>query len=68
MAAVWMDPIVEEVREAGDRLARAAGYDLHEFCRQIREHQQQYADRLVNLPPRRLKDVAVGSDPASQEH
>ena len=51
---MWDDPIVREVREAGDKLAREAGYDLHEFCERIAQHQRQYADRLVTLPPRKL--------------
>lgn len=51
---MWDDPIVREVREAGDKLAREAGYDLHVFCQRIAQHQRQYADRLVTLPPRKL--------------
>ena len=64
---MWIDPIVEEVREAGDKLAREAGYDLHEFCRRIREDQQQYADRLVRLPPRQLRETATTSNDDKRE-
>ena len=54
MVPMWNDPIIQEVREAAERMARDAGYDLHRFCERIREHQTRYADRLVTLPPRRL--------------
>jgi hypothetical protein len=55
---MWDDPIVREVREAGDKLAREAGYDLHEFCQRIVQHQSRYADRLVTLPSRKLHVAA----------
>lgn len=41
------DPIVEEVRKAGDKLIRQADYDLHRFCQRLGEYEKQYADRLV---------------------
>ncbi|MCX7014166.1 MAG: hypothetical protein NTW86_16720 [Candidatus Sumerlaeota bacterium] len=48
------DPIVEEVRRAGDRLARACGYDLHKLCERLRQTEREFADR-VSTPeaPRR---------------
>lgn len=56
------DPVMEEVRQAADQLAREAGYDLSEYCRRIREHERQYADRLVTLPAQPLdEDVACES-------
>ena len=30
---MWKDPIVQEVRKAGEELARQADYDLHTFFR-----------------------------------
>lgn len=55
---MWNDPIVEEVREAAEQLARDAGYDLHRLCERIRAHETQYADRLVTLPAKKLKPAA----------
>ena len=60
---MWIDPIVEEVRKAGDKLARQADYDLHRFCERIREHEKQYADRLVTLKPRPLPHQTAGPKP-----
>jgi len=57
---MWIDPIVQEVREAADRLAQEAGYDLHEFCKHIREHERKFSDRLVTLAPRRLQPRPTG--------
>lgn len=36
---VWRDPIVADVRRAREELFAAAGYDIHEFCRRLREKQ-----------------------------
>ncbi|MEW6687314.1 MAG: hypothetical protein AB1393_14110 [Candidatus Edwardsbacteria bacterium] len=38
---MWEDPIVEEVREAGARLAEKCGYDLHVFAEMLRRHQKE---------------------------
>jgi hypothetical protein len=32
----WEDPIVAEVRKVREELFAAAGFDLDEFCRQLR--------------------------------
>jgi len=44
------DPIVTEVRKAGQILAEQAQGDLHTFFRHLRKAQQQYRDRLVQAP------------------
>jgi hypothetical protein len=36
---VWQDPIVAEVRRVREDLFAAAGYDIREFCRRLREKQ-----------------------------
>ena len=60
---MWIDPIVEEVRETGDKLAKAVDYDLHRFCERIREYEQQHPERLVSLPPRHIeKAVTIQTD------
>ena len=35
----WRDPIVAEVREVREALFAAAGHDVHEFCRGLRERE-----------------------------
>lgn len=55
------DPIVAEVRKAREALFAAAGYDLDEFCRQLRERQQKEGRRVVSLSPRPVQHHATGS-------
>jgi hypothetical protein len=35
----WRDPIVAEVRLVREALFAAAGYDIHEYCRRLRQEQ-----------------------------
>lgn len=44
------DPIVEEVRQAGARLASDAGNDIHRFFENLREAQKGYGRPLVREP------------------
>ena len=44
------DPIVAEVRKAGDEMAREANYDLHTLCERLREAERQHPERLVKTP------------------
>jgi hypothetical protein len=39
------DPIIDEVRKAGEDLAKESGYDLHVLCERLRESE--------NLDPKR---------------
>ena len=43
----WRDPIVAEVRRAREALFAAAGYDIREFCRRMRERQATSGHRVV---------------------
>lgn len=47
---MYEDPIVTEVRKAGQALAEQAEGDLHTFFEYLREVQQKYQDRLVQAP------------------
>ena len=49
----WEDPIVGEVRRVREELFAAAGYDLEEFCKRLREQQQREGRAVVTRPPRR---------------
>ena len=43
------DPIIEEVRKAGENLAREAGYNVHSFFNLLREREKLHAARVVSL-------------------
>lgn len=49
----WCDPIVAEVRQAREALYAAAGYDIHEFCRHLRERQESSGHPVVRRSPAR---------------
>ena len=49
---VWQDPIVAEVRRVREDLFAAAGYDIREFCRRLREKQPGSGHPVVTRPPR----------------
>ena len=48
----WRDPIVAEVRRAREALFAAAGYDIRELFRRLREEQATSAHRIVTRVPR----------------
>lgn len=45
------DPIIREVREVREQLAREAGYDLHTMCERLREAEKRHPERVVCLQP-----------------
>jgi hypothetical protein len=44
-----------------EELFGAAGYDLDEFCRQLREQQQKEGRQVVTRPPRKPRGRTTGS-------
>ena len=62
---MYEDPIVTEVRDAGQRLADQAEGNLHLFFQRLREAQKQYEERLVQGPRRPFQ--AAESDLPSGE-
>jgi len=46
------DPVVDEVRKAGEEMAREAGFDLHTLCERLREAEQRHPERVVRLRAR----------------
>ena len=56
---MWEDPIVEETREARERLSAQFGHDLAALCAFLREKEKEHPDRLVTLPPRHPELVEV---------
>ena len=44
------DPIVEEVRKYREDHARRFDYDLTKICRDLKEKEKNYGNRVVSLP------------------
>ena len=55
----WRDPIVTEVRRVRQALFAAAGYDIREFCRRLREEQAASGHHVVT-PARRKESGKPG--------
>jgi hypothetical protein len=55
------DPIVNEIRKAGEQLAREANYDLHTFFENMRDSEKKRKDKVVSKikyeAPSRLNGV-----------
>jgi hypothetical protein len=62
---MYEDPIVTEVRSAGQRLADEAEGDLHVFFQRLREAQKQYPERLVQAA-RQPSQVAESGLPSGE--
>jgi hypothetical protein len=50
---MWEDLIVMETREAREELFARFNNDLGALCRFLREKQNEHAERVVTLEPRR---------------
>lgn len=44
---MWRDPIVQDVRIAGEELARRANYDLHTFLQNLRKNEKRRNSKVV---------------------
>jgi hypothetical protein len=42
------DPVVKEVRKAGEQLAKDANYDLHTFFENMRESEKKRKEKTVS--------------------
>ncbi len=45
---MWQDPIVQEVRKAGEELAKQANYDLHVFFQNLRNNEKKQDIEVVS--------------------
>ncbi len=43
---MWKDPIVQEVRKAGEELARQADYNLHTFFQKLRKNEKEWLSEV----------------------
>ena len=56
---MWQDPIVKEVRKAGEKLAQKANYSVHTFFEDLRQTEIKYPDRIVKeIAKRKLPCVS----------
>jgi hypothetical protein len=46
------DPIVEEVRKIREAHAKKFNYDLKRICKDLKEKEKNYGNRVVSLPPK----------------
>ncbi len=44
---MWEDPIVAEVRKAGEKLAEEANYNLHTFFKNLRKKEIEHKSKIV---------------------
>ena len=44
---MWSDPIVEEIRQAGEKIAAECGFDIARMSERFRKNQSEYRDRVV---------------------
>jgi hypothetical protein len=54
----WQDPLVQEVRKAGEELAKRANYNLHTFFQNLRDNEKKQGYRVVSncnnaIPPKK---------------
>ncbi len=45
---MWEDPIVSDVRRAGEELARKANYDLHILFQNLRNNEKKQKYKIVS--------------------
>ncbi len=47
----WKDPIVEEVRKAGEAYAAQFDYDLKRMFEDLKKREREHPERLAKLKP-----------------
>lgn len=45
---MWQDTIVQEVRKAGEELAKQANYDLHIFFQNLRNSEEKGLYKIIS--------------------
>lgn len=55
----WIDPIVQEVREAREELARQADYDLHTFFQNLRKDEKKRKTEVVSKDSIEAQQVEI---------
>jgi len=50
---MWQDPIVREVRKAGEELAKQNHYNLHDLLQNLRDNEKKSKVRIASRPKER---------------
>jgi hypothetical protein len=58
------DPIVEEIKRFREQYAARFDYDLKAIVRDVQRRQRDGDRQVVRREPRRLREVAVPSEPS----
>lgn len=45
---MWQDPIVQDVRKAGEELAKQANYNLHTFFQNLRDNERKQNYKVIS--------------------
>ena len=45
---MWKDPIVQDVRKAGEELTKQANYNLHTFFQNLRDNEKKRNYKVVS--------------------
>ncbi len=48
---MWKDPIVEEVRSYGNKIAKKCNNDFHKMCEYLRKKEKRHKTKLVSKRP-----------------
>ncbi len=48
---MWKDPIIQDVRKAGEELAKQANYDLHIFFQNLRNNEKKRNPKVISKAP-----------------
>lgn len=54
---MWNDPIVEEIRKAGEKLSDEANGNVKVFFANLRLKQEKYSERLATKTPLKFRKV-----------
>ena len=57
---MWSDPIVEEIRQAGEKIAAECGFDISRMSDRFRMNQDRFRNRVVQK-----KDVVAKKSPSA---
>lgn len=45
---MWQDPIVQDIRKAGDELDKRANYNLHTFFQNLRNNEKKRNPKVIS--------------------
>jgi hypothetical protein len=57
---MWIDPIVEEIRQAREAYAAQFNFDLDAIYEDIKRQERESGREFVSLPPKRVQEEVEG--------